>query len=93
MRGAATLLISKFRRHFLRGYGQMSPNEVGQVMRTWRRASFCASNECVEVAQRGDEIILRDSAQPHGSMLHYTVKDWGSFMRRIKSGELDRLRS
>jgi len=59
----------------------------------WRRASFCASNECVEVAQRGDMIILRDSAQPHGSMLHCVAEDWESFMRSIKSGEFDRLGS
>jgi Domain of unknown function (DUF397) len=72
----------------------MSPDEVGQTIRTaWRRASFCASNECVEVAQRGDMIILRDSAQLHGSMLHCAAEDWGSFTRSIKSGEFDRFGS
>jgi len=68
----------------------MSPNEVGQAMQpSWRRASFCASNECVEVARQGDMILMRDSAQPQGSMLQYAVEDWGSFMRRIKSDEFD----
>ena len=70
----------------------MSLDEVGQTIRTaWRRASFCASNECVEVAQRGDMIILRDSVQPHSSLLSCTSEDWGSFTRSIKSGEFDRL--
>jgi Domain of unknown function (DUF397) len=72
----------------------MSPNEVGQAMQpAWRRASFCASNECAEVAQHGDMILMRDSALPHGSVLRYTVEDWRSFMRRIKSDEFDCLRS
>jgi hypothetical protein len=73
---------------------KMSPDEVGQTTRTvWRRASFCASNECVEVAQRGDMIILRDSAQPHSSVLRCTPEDWGSFMRNIKSCEFGSLGS
>jgi hypothetical protein len=38
-------------------------------------------------------IILRDSAQPHGSMIHCAAEDWGSFTRSIKSGEFDRLGS
>ena len=38
-------------------------------------------------------IVLRDSTQPHGSMLHYTAGDWGSFVRSIKSGQLDSLGS
>ena len=34
-------------------------------------------------------IVLRDSTQPHGTMLHYAVGDWSSFVRNIKSGQLD----
>ena len=56
----------------------------------WRTASFCAAGECVEVAQGGDLIILRDSTQPHGSMLHYGAAEWRSFIRTVKAGEFDR---
>ena len=59
----------------------------------WRKASFCASGECVEVAQRDSVIILRDSVQPHGSMLHYAAREWRSFVRNIKTGEFDDLGS
>lgn len=70
----------------------MSPNEVAwPVEPAWRRASFCASNECVEIAQRSSMIILRDSTQPHGSMLHCAVGDWEAFVRGIKSGKFDGL--
>jgi hypothetical protein len=72
----------------------MSPDQVGQSTQpAFRAASNCAGGECVEVAQRDGIIILRDSTQPKGSMLHYAVEDWGSFVRNIKSGQLDYLGS
>ena len=61
------------------------------VQPAWRRASFCASGECVEVAQRNGMIILRDSKEPRGSVLHYTPEEWQSFVRGIKAGEFDNL--
>jgi hypothetical protein len=72
----------------------MSPDQAGQATQpTFRRASFCGATECIEVAERDGMIVLRDSTQPHGSMLHYTAGDWGSFVRSIKSGQLDSLGS
>lgn len=72
----------------------MSPDEVGQATQpAFRTASFCGNSECVEVAQREGTIILRDSTQPHGTMLYYAARDWGSFVRNIKSGQLDGLGS
>jgi Domain of unknown function (DUF397) len=59
----------------------------------FRTASYCASNECVEVGQRDNMVVLRDSTQPHGTLLHYAAGDWGSFVRRIKAGQLDCLGS
>jgi hypothetical protein len=57
----------------------------------WLRASFCANRECVEVAQRDGEIVLRDSKDPHGHVLRYTADEWRSFVRGIKAGEFDDL--
>ena len=72
----------------------MSPLKVGQALPpAWRRASFCASGECVEVAQQDGVIILRDSTQPHGSLLYAAVSDFGSLVRNIKSGRFDGLKS
>jgi hypothetical protein len=72
----------------------MSPDEVRQTTQSaFRRASFCGATECVEVAQRDGMIVLRDSTQPRGGMLQYAVGDWGSFLRSIKSGQLDGLGS
>lgn len=72
----------------------MSTNGIAEAGQpAWRRASFCTGGECVEVAQRDGMITLRDSTQPQGSMLHYAAGAWGSFLRTIKSGQLDDLRS
>lgn len=72
----------------------MSQDEAGQAAQpAFRTASFCGATECVEVAQRDGMIVLRDSTQPHGTMLHYAARDWGSFVRNIKSGQLDDLGS
>ena len=55
----------------------------------WRTASFCASGECVEIAERDGMIILRDSTQPAGRILHYGAEEWRFFVRRIKAGEFN----
>ena len=55
----------------------------------WRRASFCASGECVEVAQRDGMIIVRNSSEPRGEELRYTSEEWRSFILGVKAGEFD----
>jgi hypothetical protein len=60
---------------------------------SWRRASFCASNECVEVAQRNGVIFVRSSSEPSGQVLRWTADEWQSFVRGIKAGELDDLQT
>ncbi len=66
----------------------MLSNEAeGPVQPTWRRASYCAAGECVEVAQRDGVIMLRDSTQPHGIVLRYAAEPWWSFVRNVRAGE------
>ena len=50
----------------------------------WRRSSFCASGECVEVAELDDMIAMRDSG---GQTLHYTTEEFRFLVRSIKAGE------
>jgi Domain of unknown function (DUF397) len=56
----------------------------------WRKSSFCASGECVEIAQQNGVIVLRDSKEPRGHV-HYTTEEWQSFVRGVKAGEFDDL--
>ncbi len=72
----------------------MPSSEAGWPMQSaWRKASFCASRECIEVGQRNGVILIRDSVQPHGSVLESAARDWQSLIRRVKAGELDHLGS
>ncbi|HEV2377546.1 MAG TPA: DUF397 domain-containing protein [Streptosporangiaceae bacterium] len=58
----------------------------------WRKASFCASSECLEVGSSDDGMILvRDSAEPRGHMLRWTPAQWQSLVGSIKAGRLDDL--
>jgi len=57
----------------------------------WRKASFCASRECIEVGQRNGVVLIRDSARPDGAVLESPARNWQSLVRRVKAGELDHL--
>jgi hypothetical protein len=56
----------------------------------WRKASFCGSGECVEVAELNGMIVMRDS-KDRRDMLHYTTDEFRSFVLGIKAGEFDDL--
>jgi len=56
----------------------------------WRKASFCAAGECVEVAQQDRGVALRNSTDPC-VVLRCTIEEWRSFVRGVKAGEFDYL--
>jgi hypothetical protein len=62
----------------------------------WRKASFCASGECVEVAQRNGMIVLRSTngprrISPRPRRVQYTAQEWHAFVLGVKAGEFDDL--
>jgi hypothetical protein len=67
----------------------MQPKQPSQHASSWRKASYCVTGECVEVAEHNGMIVLRDSKQPCGAALIYTAEEWHSFLRGIKNGEFD----
>ena len=76
----------------------MLPFGAGQAKQSmWRKASFCASGECVEVAERNGMIVLRSSKGPRGipvgslRRVHYTAQEWRAFLLGVKAGEFDDL--
>jgi hypothetical protein len=57
----------------------------------WYSASRCANGECVEVASRDAAILIRDSKDPAGAVLTYSVEEWAAFIAGVKAGEFDML--
>lgn len=53
----------------------------------WIRA--CGTSTCVEVAQVGDEFLVRDSKNPRGSVLTFTRPEWEAFVAGVRAGEFD----
>jgi len=54
----------------------------------WRRASYCASGECVEAAwENTDVVLVRDSKQPAGGNLTLTSAQWRGLLAGIRSGQ------
>jgi hypothetical protein len=56
----------------------------------WRRSSFCAGGECVEVSRQGEFIAVRNSSAPE-DVLRCTPTQFRSFVRAVKSDWFDNL--
>ena len=59
----------------------------------WRKARRSIGNgECVEVAPLAGTVGVRDSVDPHGSVLRYSAGSWRSFIAATKEGDFDSFR-
>jgi hypothetical protein len=59
---------------------------------TWRKSSYSTSNGggCVEVARfPAPAIAVRDSKDPEGPRLVFTMDDWRAFVAGLKAGQFD----
>lgn len=56
----------------------------------WRKARASGIKGCVEVA-RFTRILVRDSKDPGGPVLAYTVEEVAAFLDGAKKGEFDDL--
>jgi Domain of unknown function (DUF397) len=57
----------------------------------WRKSSRSDNNggACVEVADLGDTIAVRDSKKPHGGVLRIPRHEWAAFVSGVKDGEFN----
>lgn len=53
----------------------------------WIRASRCSGGTCVEAAQAGDRVLVRDSKDPEGAVLDFSLIEWASFVEGVKEGD------
>lgn len=57
----------------------------------WRASSHSASaGDCVEIAELGDMVGVRDSKDPNGPVIELTRSEWCAFVDAVKRGDLDR---
>jgi hypothetical protein len=67
--------------------------ESDPLVARFRRSSFCAGGNCVEVAVlTGDEIVVRDSkdARPDAPRLSFTAAEWDAFVAGVMASEFTR---
>ena len=58
----------------------------------WRKSTFSdATANCVELADSGPAILVRDSKHPTGGHLTFTRSELAAFIAGIKHGDLDDL--
>lgn len=55
----------------------------------WRKSGASGSSDCVEVAEIGESILIRDSKDPAGPILTFTHSEWNAFVVGIRNGEFD----
>jgi hypothetical protein len=57
----------------------------------WRKSSRSGSQggQCVEVADLGSAVAIRDSKNPDGPKLAFSRREMAEFAARVKSGRLD----
>jgi hypothetical protein len=58
---------------------------TGAVWRKSIRSS--GSGNCVEVAELGDAVAVRDSKNPGGPVLIFAPEEWRAFVGGVKGGE------
>jgi Domain of unknown function (DUF397) len=57
----------------------------------WRRSSHCHTDQCVEVSSSDHGVKIRDTKEPDGPVLNFTVQEWRAFIQGAKDGEFDDL--
>jgi Domain of unknown function (DUF397) len=60
----------------------------------WRKSSRSSGNgQCVEWADLGAAVAVRDSKDPTGPALIFTPGEWAAFVEGVKAGEADQTRA
>ena len=59
----------------------------GNSALSWRKSSYSGTNggQCIEVAAPG-RVLVRDSKNPDGRCLAFSLQVWREFAARIKNG-------
>lgn len=55
----------------------------------WSKSTFSATGDCVEwsLNRDGQCVMVRDSKDPDGGQLQFTLSEWRAFLQGVKHGE------
>jgi hypothetical protein len=57
----------------------------------FRKSTFSANGACVEMADDGDAVLVRDSKDPSGPVLRFTRTEVAAWLAGARAGEFDDL--
>lgn len=63
--------------------------EIDLSTTAWRKSSFSEAGNCVEVADHGDQILVRDTKlSARSSVLSFSPPRWREFIGALNEGPL-----
>ena len=74
-----------------REVGPMTMSDPADLV--WWRSSASESGSCVEVAFAQQSVLVRQSRNPAGPTLSFTLTEWAAFLAGVRNGEFDAGRS
>jgi hypothetical protein len=63
--------------------------QIHSVTDAWRKSARCEAHNCVEVAERADEVAIRNSSVPD-AQLAFARPVWAAFISGVRAGQFDR---
>jgi hypothetical protein len=79
--------MARYKLPTLRKLIRSQPPRLGDL--NWQIALACNGGECIQVAPRGNQILIGDSKNPHGPVLTYSRTEWHAFVDGIRQGDFD----
>ncbi|GAA3081252.1 DUF397 domain-containing protein [Streptosporangium carneum] len=75
--------------------GKPTPSDCPELHQAvWRKSSYSGNGgaDCVEVADNLPRVVaVRDSKDPHGPALMFSLAGWRGFVDGVRGGEFDDL--
>jgi hypothetical protein len=57
----------------------------------WRRSTYCGNAACLEYADSGKHVFVRDAKDVDGPVLAFAPKEWNRFVRAAVAKEFSAL--
>lgn len=64
-------------------------NGIDLTRASWHKSSFSATDNCVEVAELGSHLAVRDSKSPAAGALVFATAEWDAFVQGLRAGEFN----